>query len=166
MRKEKTIKRKLSFKARNKGITLIALVITIIILIILASITLGAIIGPNGLIRRAEEAGKNYQIAAKEEEKELEKLMNGMDGTYEDDPEDNEPASEDIYVSLKGNTLSFYNNEETAKTNADSEAHYYGNVKGFTDAPWESEKEIIERVKIVNKIIKKISSCDCLFCKY
>ena len=38
----------------KKGITLIALVITIVILIILASIAINGIIGENGLISRAQ----------------------------------------------------------------------------------------------------------------
>ena len=41
---------------RNKGITLIALVITIIILIILAAITINAVFGENGLIVKANQA--------------------------------------------------------------------------------------------------------------
>ena len=40
----------------NKGITLIALVITIIILLILAGITLSALTGDNGLFARAKQA--------------------------------------------------------------------------------------------------------------
>ena len=107
-------------------------------------------IGPNGLIQRAEEAGRNYQNAAEEEEKQLAELMNMMNGDKEETNE--EVASEDIYVSLNGNTLSFYNNEEVARANADSDAHYYGNIKG-TEAPWRSEKEIIEQIQIVNRIL-------------
>lgn len=41
---------------KTKGITLIALVITIIILLILASVSINMIFGENGLIRRAEDS--------------------------------------------------------------------------------------------------------------
>ena len=41
---------------RNKGITLIALVITIIVLLILVAITLRFVLGKNGLINRAKES--------------------------------------------------------------------------------------------------------------
>ena len=40
----------------NKGITLIALVITIIVLLILAGVTIAALSGDNGILKRAAEA--------------------------------------------------------------------------------------------------------------
>ena len=50
-------------KKQNKGITLIALVITIIILLILAGITLSALTGDNGLFARAKESKIKAEIA-------------------------------------------------------------------------------------------------------
>ena len=47
-------------KENNKGITLVALVITIIIIIILAVVAISFAFGDNGLIKRAEDAGKYY----------------------------------------------------------------------------------------------------------
>lgn len=44
----------------QKGITLVALVITIVILIILATIAISFAFGDNGLIPRAEEASEYY----------------------------------------------------------------------------------------------------------
>ena len=43
---------------RNKGITLIALVITIIVLLILAGITINLTIGNQGVVTRAQQATK------------------------------------------------------------------------------------------------------------
>lgn len=48
----------------QKGITLIALVITIIILLILAGITISLTLGEHGIINMAEKAGQNYTNAA------------------------------------------------------------------------------------------------------
>lgn len=48
----------------NKGITLIALIITIIILLILAGVTINVLIGDNGLFNTAKEAGEKYEQAA------------------------------------------------------------------------------------------------------
>ena len=45
---------------RQKGITLIALIITIVILIILATITINIAFGDNGLIKRAQQARDLY----------------------------------------------------------------------------------------------------------
>ena len=50
----------------QKGITLVALVITIVILIILATVAISFAFGGNGLITRAEEA-KNFQANADEQ---------------------------------------------------------------------------------------------------
>ena len=45
---------------RQKGITLIALIITIVILIILATITINIAFGDNGLIKRAQQSRDLY----------------------------------------------------------------------------------------------------------
>lgn len=47
----------------QNGITLIALIITIIILLILATITINVMLGENGLFNTAKNAGEDYQIA-------------------------------------------------------------------------------------------------------
>lgn len=54
-------------KHNNNGITLIALIVTIVILIILAGITIGAITGDNGIINQANDA-KEKTIIAEETE--------------------------------------------------------------------------------------------------
>lgn len=41
---------------KNEGITLIALIVTIIILIILAGISIGTLTGDNGIIKQAQTA--------------------------------------------------------------------------------------------------------------
>ncbi|MBR3162851.1 MAG: type II secretion system protein [Clostridia bacterium] len=46
---------------KNKGITLIALVITIIVLLILTGITIASLTGENGLLKRAENAKENQR---------------------------------------------------------------------------------------------------------
>ena len=58
------------------GITLIALVITIIILLILTGITINLTLGEHGIIKIAEKAGKNYVNAAGDEQKKLNDLLN------------------------------------------------------------------------------------------
>ena len=52
---------------KNKGITLIALVITIVILLILASVTLGMVLSNNGIFNMAKKATESYQIASEKE---------------------------------------------------------------------------------------------------
>ena len=48
---------------KNKGITLIALVITIVVLIILAGVSINLVLGENGLIERAKEAKEKSEQA-------------------------------------------------------------------------------------------------------
>ena len=50
-------------KKNIKGITLIALVITIIVLLILAGVTINLTLGQNGIFKTAEQAGKEYSEA-------------------------------------------------------------------------------------------------------
>ena len=56
---------------KEKGITLIALIITIIVLIILAAISIAVLTGEDGLITKAKQGAQNYQNAAIEEQQAL-----------------------------------------------------------------------------------------------
>ena len=55
----------------SQAITLIALVVTIVVLIILASVTISLTLGNNGLFNKAREAGQEYSNAQDYEEKSL-----------------------------------------------------------------------------------------------
>ena len=61
----------------QKGITLIALVITIIVLLILAGVSIAMLTGPNGLLTRAEEAGD-----ATEKAEAVEKVNTALQAVY------------------------------------------------------------------------------------
>ena len=53
----------------QKGITLVALVITIIVLLILAGVTIAMVLGDNGIINRANEAKTKTEQSQKDENK-------------------------------------------------------------------------------------------------
>ena len=61
-------------KNREKGITLIALVVTIVILLILAGVSISMLTGENGIINQANNAKENTELARIEEEKALNNL--------------------------------------------------------------------------------------------
>ena len=64
---------------RNKGITLIALVVTIIVLLILAGISIAMLTGQNGILNRAAEAKEKTRAAQEDENEKLqgyEKIIN------------------------------------------------------------------------------------------
>ena len=70
---------------RNKGISLIALVVTIIVLLILAGISTSMLTGQNGILNRAAEAKEKTETASKDEQRKLaqtEALMNTKKTTY------------------------------------------------------------------------------------
>ena len=61
-------------KRKNSGITLIALVVTIIVLLILAGISVMMLTGNNGILIRAGEAKEATEIAQLKEQAELIKI--------------------------------------------------------------------------------------------
>ena len=76
---------------RERGITLIALVITIVILIILATVTLNVVLGEGGLIDRAQQAKDLTEQAALEEQQGLNSLMSEFTNIMEEDQTIPEP---------------------------------------------------------------------------
>jgi len=74
--KEKKIERKVENYRRNskKGITLIALVVTIIVLIILAGVSISLVLGQNGLISKAKIAKEETRAGKVDEQIQLWKM--------------------------------------------------------------------------------------------
>ena len=64
---------------KQRGITLIALVVTIIILIILSGVSINLVLGENGIITIAKRAKENTELAKVEEEKELNELYTQLE---------------------------------------------------------------------------------------
>ena len=75
---EKMFNKKKVQKLEEKGITLIALVVTIIILLILAGVTLNMAMNGDGLFSRARNAADKYKKAQDDEGKLMENLTNDM----------------------------------------------------------------------------------------
>ena len=79
------------FKKNVQGITLIALVVTVIVLLILTGVAINLTVGDNGLFRRAQNAVDTWQMAEQNEQIEMDKAsnfiedyMNGGSGTVGD----------------------------------------------------------------------------------
>lgn len=75
-------------KNSEKGITMITLAVTIIVLMILAGVSLNMTIGENGIISQAQKARENIEIAKIKEEQQLnalyEELAKGGEGIFDD----------------------------------------------------------------------------------
>ena len=58
-------------KKKNTGITLIALVVTIVVLLILAGISITVLFGDSGIIKTAQEAGNKWNEETQKEQTEF-----------------------------------------------------------------------------------------------
>lgn len=65
-------------KQANKGVTLIALVVTIVVLLILAGITISLVFSDNGIIKKAQEAANKTQEAIENEQAQMNELADYM----------------------------------------------------------------------------------------
>ena len=67
----------------QKGITLVALVITIIVLLILAGVTITLTLREDGIFKTAEKAGENYTQAQRKELEGLNSFQSTVDRVIE-----------------------------------------------------------------------------------
>ena len=96
-------------KVEQKGITLVALVVTIVIMLILAGVTLNLALGENGLFKMAKSAAESYKESAEKEEdalKELEKDMNDADREINNIKGVNRPKLAEGMIPIKYNNTS------------------------------------------------------------
>lgn len=115
---------------RERGITLVALAITVIVLIILAGVTLSTLVGDDGIITKAQEAKQNMVNAATEENTLIQNLLNELKGIEEGEmevpeiPEEPEPPEEPTIETLlhEGDYVSY----EDAKGNEHKCVVLYG----------------------------------------
>ena len=75
----------------ERAITLIALILTIIVLLILAGVALNFVLGENGILKHAEFASNKYQNSAEKEANELAQLED-----YINSKEKNEICAENV----------------------------------------------------------------------
>lgn len=80
-----------SFKKKEKGITLVALVVTIVVLLILAGVSINLVLGENGLINKAKEA----KIRTMEEQENTLNGMNSLSDEIEHAINENEKKNKD-----------------------------------------------------------------------
>ena len=112
----------------SKGITLIALVITIIVLLILAGVVIATLTGDNGILGKANEAKIKSDIAEVKEQAQLdianwtaEQLKNGQDTTLND-----EKVKNIIESANQNNTNKYYSEltDTSIKTKKGNEILY------------------------------------------
>ena len=144
------IKKSFTKRGKERGITLIALVITIVILIILATVSINVVLGEGGLIQRAQQAKDLTEQAVLEEQEGLNSLMSEMTNIMAEDqnpPTPTDPTEQTptpIGNVTKGETF-----DETTKVSDESGDILYV-PKGFGIAS-DSPNEIDDGIVITNE---------------
>ena len=90
----------------EKGITLIALVITIIVLLILAGISIAMLTGDNGLLTRSKEGAAASAVAGAKDEVSLEfqnEMAEYLKNAYTEGATVTEPSAEAIVTGIGSN---------------------------------------------------------------
>lgn len=120
----------------NKGITLIALVITIIILLILAGLAIGALKN-FGILEKAKTAKEQYQNAQDYEQTEIAKATNEIDSYVNGGRSSIIPEG---YMKIPTKTLNIDSNGEYNVTN-------YAFVKADVKTSYENEIILLNNIK-------------------
>ena len=97
-------------RKKEKGITLIALVVTIIVLLILAGISIGAITGDNGIINQAKNAKDDTQRSQWEEQIDV--------AIIDAESKNKNPTMEDVIEELKNKNVIDKDNQVNEETGA------------------------------------------------
>ena len=112
----------------SQGITLIALVVTIVILLILSGVTINMLLGEDGIIRTAQEAKNTWEGAVANEQQEIQNLVNELNSIM-NGGEDETPTDPEEIVDITTVT------EIVQKEEGQKAKDTYGNVvvvpKGF-----------------------------------
>ena len=103
----------------NRGVTLVALVITIIVLLILAGVSISLVVGDNGVLNQAVNAADNTNKAAVQTELEMAVTAVVADWTAEKYAGDTNPGDLQTYMTIdkiKANMSDDFKNGLTAFT--------------------------------------------------
>ena len=135
---------------KNRGITLIALVVTIIVLLILAGISISMLTGQNGILNRASEAKEKTSLSQKQE--------NTVLTEYEDLINSQQKENDRIYAILDSNGTLVLSNTNDIENASNCKKTYGVLNDGYDkkiDIPWYNDREEIVNVKFENQIYPK-----------
>ena len=144
----------------TKGITLVALVITIIILLILAGISISTLTN-TGIFEKAKEAKQKSENAQKEEDRlisEYEKEIVKQDAEGIWDGKVNKP---DLMSGMSA--IYFDNNKATKVGNTDKDKWYSYNDKEWANAQTEDGSMWVWIPRYAYRINKSTKTCDIVF---
>ena len=90
----------------HTGVTLVALVVTIVVLLILAGVTITAVLGDDGIIKKAQDAADLMNNAVQSEQNEINALLNELDEIIIGNNEGGNTPGEDTEVVATGISVS------------------------------------------------------------
>lgn len=124
------------YKQLNKGITLVALVVTIVVLLILAGISINLLLGENGIIKKAKEAREKTAEGKTNDMLGMNQLIQDMydlensENKKEDDKGENKVDDKSDEVKKYKVTIQFINRENQSIVNFGSIEIYEGESIG------------------------------------
>ena len=130
----------------NKGITLVALVITIIVLLILAGVTINLTLGENGIFKIAQQAGKNYLEAEQQELSNLDEFIREMgysENGYKEEYGVNEPKLKEGMIPVYYDGTNWRKADESNK----DENHKWYNYIDTNKKQWANIVTVAEEDK-------------------
>ena len=77
--REKITEKNKNTIVKNKGITLIALIITVVVMLILAGVAIGAVVGGDGLFNKIGQATEIYENVSEDEKSEIHDMVTQID---------------------------------------------------------------------------------------
>ena len=122
---------------KKHGITLIALVVTVIVILILAGISISMLTGQNGILNRAQEAKEKTNKAQIEEQNDLEKTADIMWGFNTNSLASNVKVGDYIsYFPDVSETKNILSEIEIYSGNTDSSKNTFETLKQETTLKW------------------------------
>ena len=139
----------------EKGITLIALIITIVILIILATITINFAFGEDGLIQRAEDAKNLTEESTNEEQEQLDSTLSKINSILAGNGENNENDSDELMTveEAKNNNSSNFTSTTTIKDDLENRITVPGGFHIASDSGLKVEEGIVIEDSIGNQFV-------------
>lgn len=117
---------------QEQGITLVALVVTIIVLLILAGVTISAVLGENGLVQKAKKATQIHQNAVITENNDMNNASNFINTLANNDSQDDDEDDDiDPTAVITEDSKWWMPTEEEITEMNSGDAPFYGSQMGI-----------------------------------
>lgn len=132
----------------KRGITLVALVVTIVILLILAGVSLNLVLGNNGIIKKSEKAREKYSNASLNEQEQLDESGGQIDKLLGKEYEGltiTGDTPDVVFTKADGTTPGDINNLETGDIVKYGDYEYHFNQSYYStpfNTGWSNDSEL------------------------